>query len=186
MTSLPEEFAQLDLAGYRGTEGLYLWKNRLSALPDAVAAMDLVYLYLDYNQFTVLPEPLLQNRHLCRVYINHNNLKSISPVEMPNLMDISFRHNQLTTIPLIRQKAVLHSLDMSHNGITFLRGSESLRVRHLLLNHNKITRLSAELPEVWASLEQLELQGNPLDAAEKALFEENWAKTREKRRLKVD
>jgi len=187
LTSLPPEFAQLDLAGYRGTEGLYLWKNRLSTLPDSVAAMDLVYLYLDYNRFTFLPEALLKNQHLQRVYINHNNLKIIPAIEMPRLMDISFRYNQLTTIPSIRQETVLHSLDLSHNSIASLGGlGEALRIRHLLLNHNKITQLPAGLPEAWASLTKLELRGNPLDPQKKSFFEENWLKTREKRGLKLD
>ncbi len=187
LTSLPEEFAQLDLAGYRGTEGLYLWKNKLSALPDAVAAMDLVYLYLDYNQFSVLPEALLQNEHLQRVYINHNQLKAVPTIEMPRLMDISFRYNQLITIPSIRQESVLHSLDLSHNAISSLPSEqEPLNVRHLLLNDNQISQLPAELPENWKSLTKLELLGNPLDPEAKISFKKTWSETREQRGLRVD
>nr|XP_032806155.1 malignant fibrous histiocytoma-amplified sequence 1 [Petromyzon marinus]XP_032806156.1 malignant fibrous histiocytoma-amplified sequence 1 [Petromyzon marinus] len=190
LEELPDALAQL----LAQLQVLVLRRNRLSALPACVLALDqLRELDLSHNRLAALPADLRALRSLQKLCAAHNRLRSLpdSIGELSSLAELDVSFNELETLPR-RLGALrrLRALDVDHNRLAAF--PEQLlalaELEELDLSGNRIERLpeegfrglgslavlwlsnahlSAALPDAFCELHHLEnlmMDGNELDA----------------------
>ncbi|CAN9504619.1 unnamed protein product [Ophioblennius macclurei] len=155
---LPEDIAQV--------EALNLGNNSLQELPDALASSlnNLRILVLRRNQFSTLPQVVLELGQLLELDMSHNCLRGLSEGlgQLRNLKKLCVSHNRLQQLPAhMGALHALEELDVSFNDLRDLPGSFSglARLRTLDADHNKLNRFPAEILAL-TELEELDCSGN--------------------------
>lgn len=166
---LEHELLHLNLAE------LWLTNHHLSTLPPEIAVLKkLRVLGLAGNVLTALPEGLSQLTALEALYLEKNCLQVIpAKVAFPaQLRDLRLDSNQLAIFPMqVTKLRLLNRLGLSHNLLKALP-EQVQRLRNLVELDLDYNRLSAALPDGFASLQRLErlgLEGNYLDEKPRVL-----------------
>jgi Leucine-rich repeat (LRR) protein len=74
--------------------------------------------------------------------LNENKIRKIENIEEVHFEELYLKSNQLTKITGLTALPFLRTLDLSHNGITFLKGLEFVsNLRFLNLSLNKIEKI---------------------------------------------
>ena len=82
-------------------EYLNLSCNHISAIPE-VRLPRLIYLDLSCNLVSKI-EPILQFQHLRTLFLAYNLIRELSSlVDLPNLVEVDFEHNLLTSIEAMK------------------------------------------------------------------------------------
>jgi Leucine-rich repeat (LRR) protein len=157
---LPEGFVPANV------KRLWLADNRLMALPKEVAANQaLIYLNLDRNRFTELPD--LSQTALRWVRLNGNQLKRV-PALPDSVERLYLAGNQLRAFH--QKPKALRQLKLANNPIESIDPQLGCGLEELDLSGTRLTHLPEAL-EGWQSLRVLNLARCPLDAAEKDRIE---------------
>jgi Leucine-rich repeat (LRR) protein len=120
LTHVPDAVAALDGL----TDFLYLHDNQLSALPPSLARLTkLRYLNISENAFEELPESISCMSSLIELRASGNRLTSLpdSIGRLLRLRELHLRNNQLTSLPVsIAALKELRQLDLRANPLTHL------------------------------------------------------------------
>lgn len=131
-------------------ERLSLRKNKLSAIPSEIAALNrLVWVDLGENQIAELNPVLCKLPALTQLYLNDNAISNLPPgiVSAKTLTYLNLDRNHLTQLPpeIVELPAL----------------------KWLRLNGNQITALPEKIDQLAPTLKRLHLKGNPLPEAER-------------------
>ena len=180
ISSLPKE-----IAGLLGLfNGLYLYGNNLSTLPDTT--MNSTFIGLEHNAFTEFPKILFTWPRLQEIALGGNKIDSL-PDEFAipatlrildlsdnslswlpasfnkhgTLKNLNLSGNQFSSIPTEVLDSIT-TLDMSDNKLTSIpKEIGALKLQELHLDHNMITELPSELSAL-RNLKKLSLANNLL------------------------
>ena len=165
------EAVPAELFGLPALETLLLSYNELRAFPLPSGALpSLRHLGLGMNPLKRLPAALTGLAQLRSLDVGHTGLAELPEDlgRLENLERLDLRGNELRRLPasIVRLQR-LEALDLSRNGLTELP-PEVLQLgslEYLKLMDNRIARLPDEAAKL--RLEHLDLQGNPIGAAER-------------------
>ncbi len=141
LEDLPEEMAGLDNVTF-----LYVYQNRMRAIPPVVGRMKgLLGMYFTSNKLTEIPAFVYEMRQLRKLQVSKNHVKSIAPEigQLTNLIHMNLSENEIGSLP---------------DSMAKLR-----RLRVCDLSDNHIERLPESFGEVQI-LYQLRVRNNPLSA----------------------
>ena len=141
---------------------LWLADNRLMALPKEVLTNHtLIYLNLDRNRFTELPN--LSQTSLRWLRLNGNRLKTV-PVLPDSVERLYLAGNQLRAFH--QKPKALRQLKLANNPIETIDAQLGCGLEELDLSGTRLRQLPESL-EGWQSLRVLNLARCPLEEAEK-------------------
>ena len=126
-----------------------------------------------------IPEDLFKGFQLLSLNLAHNDIHDVSFLSHVITDDLSLEYNEIGTInftefPSLHRVRILrlgHTLASSLDGSMF-KGMDSLS--QLYLAHNDITPLPESLHSVFAPLERLTLEGNPLHCNCELIWFKKW------------
>ncbi|XP_062845798.1 malignant fibrous histiocytoma-amplified sequence 1 [Trichomycterus rosablanca] len=162
LKSLPKELLQKGQNVYK----LNLEKNRLKNIPEISRLPNLTELNLTRNEFAEFPVAIGELKHLVKLYINQNNIKSIPENIFPSLKKLQFLKmstNRLDKLPQdIKTCESLTYLNLSNNNLKDLEPLVGLcGLKELYVEKNRLKVLPSSLFESQC-LEKIKANGNPL------------------------
>ena len=155
---------------------LDLSNNSLVAIAeDALTGLPLTTLHLQDNQLdddvlSALP-PQLEELSLANNYLQlnwsqlNNGTNGSHPLPWPSLHTLDLSYNDITDLPpgSFRGLQALTYLNLSHNQLTYLEGTESLsQLEHLDLSYNALEEVASDALAGLGALQWLDLAYNPL------------------------
>ncbi|MEZ5069725.1 MAG: leucine-rich repeat domain-containing protein [Bacteroidales bacterium] len=147
-------------------------QNQLSSLGGEISSLHYLQgLYAVGNRLTTFPEGVVLLPVLQKIDLSNNQISSIpeSIQRMDQLVRLSMDDNAVTRFPVaLFSLKNLSVLELARNGLTEIpEGIASLKkLKKLDLAGNQITSLPKDLGSLRESLEELNLQGNPIPREE--------------------
>ena len=162
-------------------QALFLTNNEISHLNEGVFSnlANLYTLDLSNNMMTTLESETLKGLSvLTHLFINNNDIQKVSDSSFHNcssLEKLSLTNNRIREIPkAITSLSLLHELDLSHNEIDSLQGSNLMglnNLKSLSLSHNMLGNISIDALPRLERLQYLDLSHNQIGGVEREAFE---------------
>lgn len=118
LTALPESIGTLTTL-----QALFARNNQLTEIPNSISNNTAIqYLYLSNNNLSTIPESLTGLTNMYELYLDYNQITQVSPSfnsdAMPNLMTLSLRGNQITSINNLSTINMSYRLVLMENQLT--------------------------------------------------------------------